>query len=719
MQTNSNKKLELIWFDQSLVGNLSEQTRQCLNELKDVINPIHSFIEEHHFLDFISKYRHRHFILLASGSLGQKVVPKIHSYGQIESILIFCGNVERNRAWAKSWPKICEVSDKIKPIRDFLNRVVQQNDNNAMEFSMICRTMKNNESIDGDDDYHPSFIYTNILKEIIFSLNYTKRDQDRFVQHAKSKCRKNPQDLEKIAEFDESYDDQNPIYSYTRNGLVYPMVNQALRDMDITTIAHMGFFIRSLHKQIQTLYSQQCAQQRLSHRIVVYRGQAISKSDFENLRQNSNGFIWFNTFLSTSLKESVALSFAKNALGKTDSISVVYEMDIDASRNSVPFALIKDKSYFRDEEEILFSMHTRFRIEKVAEMAGHPEIWKIHLRLTEQLDEKMRQNLDFLRRESAPDAVGWLRLAFFCMKFKEYRQAKVIYQMVLDEQPRDKQREHIFHNLGLINMEMNNNEEALRLITEAINIETRLGGRNSSELLKLYNNRAVIYQRNKDFPEALAEQEKILQRRRETLPPDDLDFAASFHSFGSIYFDLNQHKKALKYFLAELEIYKKHSFICTPELDQNYQSITLTYLQLGEYVEAEKFAQLCLEVREKIFANNRISIGETFQTLAEINEKLGKFDQAKTFYEKALRNLPSQHENRVQICKALGAMARHKKDYQQAISYYKDAMKIEQKLFGKGHENLYDVYRELSSLFKRIGDQNEAKSYSRKAEGVR
>ena len=47
---------------------------------------------------------------------------------------------------------------------------------------------------------------------------------------------------------------------------------------------------------------------------------------------------------------------------------IVFRMVIDHSVSSAPFAAIQSVSYFETEEEILFSMHTIFRIGEITTM---------------------------------------------------------------------------------------------------------------------------------------------------------------------------------------------------------------------------------------------------------------------------------------------------------------------------------------------------------------
>jgi hypothetical protein len=79
--------------------------------------------------------------------------------------------------------------------------------------------------------------------------------------------------------------------------------------------------------------------------------------------KTKGGLISFNNFLSTSKKENITRIYARRAMNDSGLIGVVFKMVIDPWVSSTPFALINDVSFFKSsEQEILFSMHTVFRI---------------------------------------------------------------------------------------------------------------------------------------------------------------------------------------------------------------------------------------------------------------------------------------------------------------------------------------------------------------------
>ncbi|CAF4029354.1 unnamed protein product, partial [Rotaria sp. Silwood1] len=169
------------------------------------------------------------------------------------------------------------------------------------------------------------------------------------------------------------------------------MLNKALRTLQVETLLKMGIFIRDLHQNIEQLYSKQSNQiHDAKTTITVYRGQAMVKEDFEN-KIKQGGLISFNNFLSTSDDRKVAIRFIPKGLQSTDTntFRVLFEMTINRSISSAPFARIHQLSYFKSENEILFSMNTVFRVQQIKQIQeSGMTLWQVKLTFTSDNDDQ-------------------------------------------------------------------------------------------------------------------------------------------------------------------------------------------------------------------------------------------------------------------------------------------------------------------------------------------
>jgi hypothetical protein len=62
---------------------------------------------------------------------------------------------------------------------------------------------------------------------------------------------------------------------------------------------------------------------------------------------------------------------------------------IDPSISPTPFANVKNVSFFQGEDEILFSMHSVFRIESVKQIDENDRLWQVELTLTGDKDRQL------------------------------------------------------------------------------------------------------------------------------------------------------------------------------------------------------------------------------------------------------------------------------------------------------------------------------------------
>lgn len=144
-----------------------------------------------------------------------------------------------------------------------------------------------------------------------------------------------------------------------------------------------------------------------------------------------DGLISFNNFLSTSKNEQLSLGYAQIALTKADTAGILFQMGIDPSVSSIPSGSIEYVSYYRDEEEILLSMHSVFRIVNIEQVEGHHLLCRVHLRLTSDDDQQLR-TLTNRRREEIPGETGWKRLGLLLAKIGQFDKVEELYRTLIE-----------------------------------------------------------------------------------------------------------------------------------------------------------------------------------------------------------------------------------------------------------------------------------------------
>ena len=181
-------------------------------------------------------------------------------------------------------------------------------------------------------------MYTQILKEILLIIEFEQKQIDEFLMHCREHFADNVSEFKNIKGLAKEYKDHQPIWWYTYNCFLYSMLNCALHTMDDELIVKMGFFVRDLHNNIAKFHLEQYGGENRSHPFTIYRGQGLSQLDFEGVMRTQDGLLAFNSFLSTSRDRAVSLAFAESNQYDLNLISVLFEITINPSISSSPFA---------------------------------------------------------------------------------------------------------------------------------------------------------------------------------------------------------------------------------------------------------------------------------------------------------------------------------------------------------------------------------------------
>ena len=358
----------LVWLDASNDDVSDDGWRENIPRLRRIINTIDTFIDIGECIQFLGDIKDEMIFLVVTGYVGQHMVPIVHDITQLDSIYILCGNASRHNQWIEQWPKIKGTFTEISSICNALKQTAHQCDQDYIPIGLLPSS--DNPSTQNLDQLDPSFMYSQILKDILLNIPFDKSHLKEFLDYCREK---NPSDATEMSIFDQmerSYDKHTPIWWYTGQTFLYSMLNQALRQMEVNIIIKMGFYVSDLHRQIEALHNEQYGIHKQLKPFVVYRGQGLPSSDFARIQRMERGLISFNNFLSTSTNLDFSLSFARGALAKAHMVPIIFRITVDPSIPFTPFAAVKDFSQFAHENEILFSMHAVFRLIHLEKIKG-------------------------------------------------------------------------------------------------------------------------------------------------------------------------------------------------------------------------------------------------------------------------------------------------------------------------------------------------------------
>ncbi|CAF1434436.1 unnamed protein product, partial [Rotaria sordida] len=654
-------------------------------------------------INYISELENEKAFLIISGALCESVVPRVHNMTQLYSIYVFCRKKEKYEEWAKQWSKVKGIFTEIILICDAVRQSARQCD----EDSIVVNAVSSLNQIE------PLFMYTQFFKEIILEIDFDGNKQiNELAEYAREKYAGNDEQLAIINEFVRDYrshlkENNKSVWWYTRECFIYHMLNKALAKLQVETLLKMGIFIRDLHRNIEKLHAEQTNEtfDGATKEITVYRGKAMTQEDFNKIKQG--GLLSFNNFLSTSTDRTVAIGFIQEGL-ESKKIGVLFKMNIDRSSasSSAPFARINEHSYFKKENEILFSMHTVFRVHQIEEKKHDGiKFWRVKLTLTNANDDQQLSTLmESIRQEIT--GTGWQKMGTLLRKLGENNKAEQLYNMLLNEAPNENHESYCYHCLGMIKYNLGQYNEAIKFYQKSLDIKEKTLPPNHPDLAASYNNIGAVYFNMGEYSKALSSHERALEIKKIALPPNHPDLAASYNNIGAVYFNMGEYSKALSSYERSLEIRKIALPPNHPDLASSYNNIGNVYYNMGEYSKALSSYERSLEIKKIALPPNHPSLAASYNNIGMVYDNMGEYSKALSSYERSLEirkiALPPNHPDLAASYNNIGSVYNNMGEYSKALSYYEKAQDIWKKSLPSNHPHIALVKRNIDIVKEKM-----------------
>jgi tetratricopeptide (TPR) repeat protein len=497
------------------------------------------------------------------------------------------------------------------------------------------------------------------------------------------------------------------------------MLNRALRTMDVNIMVMIGFFITDLHRHIERLHIEQFGAHPQSQVLTVYRGQGLSQIDFDQLMKTKGGLMSFNSFLSTSKNRNVSFAFARKVISNPDMVGILFVMTIDPSLSATPFAPITGISYFKTEEEVLFSMHTIFRIREIKSLGDSNRLWQVELTLTSDNDKDLRALTDRIREETLPDSEGWYRLGELLHKMGQPDKAQQVYEVMLQQASDEGEKAPIYNQLGKVKDDQGQYKEAITFYEKSLAIEQKILPPTHSNLANTYNNIGVAYRNMGEYSKALSYYEKALEIRQKTLPPTHPNLAASYNNIGNVYRNMGEYSKALSSHEKALEIRQKTLPPTHPDLAMSYNNIGIVYKKMGEYSKALWYYEKDLEISQRTLPPTHPALATSYNNIGLLYYSKGEYSKALSSHEKALeirqKTLPPTHPNLADSYICIGNVYNNMDEYSKALSSHEKGLEIYQKTLPPTHPNLAMSYNNIGNVYYSKGEYSKAVSFYQRA----
>ncbi|CAF1329561.1 unnamed protein product [Rotaria magnacalcarata] len=664
----------LIWLDPN-INESNDDFHHSKTQLQRIVNRIETFIDLDHCIDFLTDMQDEKMLMIVSEAVAQHILSFIHNFDQLYAVYIFRDNKIGDDQLIQKWWKVKGICTQIKSVCEVLPQAIKQFDQNSISVSFI--PIDENVSDKNLDQLDPTFMYAQILKEILLETQYNEQ----------------------------SIKDFNIILIHPSGGIqakiyLYSMLNRALRTLETDAIIKLGFFISDLHKDIEQLHSKQFSVHS-SASFTVYRGQGLSKMDFERLIK-TNRALYSNRF-------------------NPDFIGVLSVININPSISSVPFVRIENFSNFSSENEILFSMHTVFRIGAVRKLDDTNRFWQVELKLTSDDDEQLRILTNRIRIETA-GAKSWLRLGVLLMKIGQFNQAEEVYTAVLNQTSDEFAKAAIYNQLGLIKEHQGEYNKAMSFCEKSIEITRNVLSEKDPGLTTMYGNVAIVYGSIGEYAKAISLFEKSLEIRQEVLPSNDPYLATSHINIGMVYYRKGEYANALASYEKAYEIYKIALPPNHPDFALSYNNIASAYQSLGNYSSALRFHKKALDIRLKVLPPNHPDFTASYVNVASVYEAMGDYSQALLFHEKAReiyeKVFSSNHPMLATSYNNIASIYHEIGECRRALLYYEKAHEIFTKIYPSNHFSLATSHNNIANLYHEMNEDSKALLTQKKAHAI-
>ncbi|CAK9188740.1 unnamed protein product [Sphagnum troendelagicum] len=624
---NNVENFVVVWLD-ALIDDQNEDIKKSKSELQRIVNDIRTYSNVNSAVYWMKTVQNEKIILIISGSFGEKVVPVIQNLTQIHIVYVFCSNKEKHKEWSAKYRKVKGVFTDILPLCEVLKKNMRKSEHDSIGFDVVGKNAVSTSA--NNNTQEASFMYAQLFKE--FLLETDDPSKEELVEFCRQQYVENPYELEIIFEFDRDYHQSQVIMWYTRETFLYKMVNKALRTQDHLTLYALRLFIRDLHRQLAHL---QADSEPRSNKLVLFRGQGLTKSDFEKLNSNNSGLLSMNTFLSTSENKEIALGFARESLGDPDTEAVLLQIDLNPMEtSSAPYANIDDFSVYKGiEKEYLFSMGTVFRIGSTKKIEDG--VWCVQLTFTKENDKQLEELTKHMRL--------LLKGLDICDKFGRlmnemglYKKAEHFYKLISTEKADWRQHAYGLNELGTIHARSGRLDEALECIQEALKIACEHAPEDDPTLADYYGNIGYLYKKKKELDLALQYHQRALKIDLMRPTPNQEIIAIRYSNMGTVLDDQNKLDEALMYYERALAIRLEHLPSTHPEIAASYNNIGYLYKKQGKKEKALDMYEKSLTVKLASLPPNHPMVALSHSNIAVLLRDFGRYDEALQHGLKAL-----------------------------------------------------------------------------------
>ncbi|CAF3222455.1 unnamed protein product [Rotaria socialis] len=629
----NNNDLEtvcLVWLDASV--NISSENIATQKELRSIIHHFKTFSNAPDCKQYIQqKSQYDRVFLIASGRLGQEIVPHIHHYRQVFNIYVYCHDKEKNEEWARKFIKVKTVQTRLDTL---INRI-QSDYSKRCQFKLdepfpINISKTNNLS---DELLHDDIFHSQLLIDCLLQMKTLSTDVTGFVNTCLQQYNNDPNQTSIIHEFKQKYSSDKILWWYTQDSFVYRLLSKAMNVKNYNFLLNFGFLIRDICGIIQKY--------QLKSSIEVYRGQIMSIDEFNTLKSSLGQNISINTFVSTDYDRKSIISSLNEFPITNDSLRVLFEIHADPNvDNSRPFANITSLTYSPHQQQVLFMLGSVFQLTDIQQDKKYG-IWIVKTvlkNLKKSYDEKdlvacgrtlqkMGRNdeaeMFFLRllkeMPSNHEDISkcYSTLGYLSFLKNNYDSSLNWYENFLKvSKPDDPNLADIYYSIGCVYQNMFEYNQALQYYDRALLIWKEIyGDEGALEMAECLNNMGCIYEKEQYYSKALSCHQQALSIRDKF----HADIGRSYNNIGNIYFAMGEYNSAIENYNFAFQEKCNYASPQDPSLATTLRNIALVFEEDKNFLEALNYFKRAASIYENLLPSTHIDNVEVQEDIRRIS----------------------------------------------------------------------------------------------------
>ena len=599
--TNNSSEQEFlcVWLD-PLCTNHDRPLYQLLHRS---CNQLELFSDVCECISYIvDKTESEKLIIVVSYSLAEHFIPLIRERDEIIFIYIDCISQEPsrelwiNKTYSKTTNRIfTAIGNFQRQFESDIAFLTLSNNtwvNHDLHGPLPCiksfSSDDNNSIIQNLSKNGLAFIRFQLIIEILLRMNTDQQAKKVMVEECRRYYRSNIEEQKIITEFENKFRAQDAIWWYTRPCFVFHLLNRALGSQNVDYMFAFRYITKEIHQQLSELFHGQSRPLSMT----VYRGKIIPLSIVRMMYDAVGGLISMNGFLLTNEQREISQIYC----GQDNSIlsnyaRVLFTMDVGNNIATKPYAYIRNYSAIPDEDEVLFSVGTVWRVISVNEDV-QSGVWNIKLKLSIEDNSRCIELRDYLEKQLGSTA-SFATLGNFLYELGEYQHAEGFYQLALDQfnDLTNLDRCLLLNNIGCIRVTTGDELVASEYFEKALNhLKYVTDDRQQNSLYNMVSRGNLsVCSTLRDI--SIADMDPFQLR---WLLDDNFSNGKVLNNMGVIYFKKGDHNKALSYYKSALKNLKETYESCPPDFLIVYNNLANLFYEMNLLDDALENFQLAI-----------------------------------------------------------------------------------------------------------------------------